>query len=110
LPDRPGRSLTAAAFATTAALSGGTLEAACQLVLELDTDLLERAQGAVVKQLGALLDAADALVQRLVFLGQAGKLPIRLAQAVQLGAQFGEILDQRVVFDVHERAPETMTP
>src|SRR5690606_29100255 len=49
LPDRPGRSLTAAAVATPTALSGGTLEAACQLVLELDTDLFQRAQGTVVE-------------------------------------------------------------
>jgi hypothetical protein len=63
--------------------------------------LLEGGERGVVEGFDAVLDAADALVQRFVLLGLAGKERVFLAQALQLFALFREILDQGMVFDVH---------
>jgi len=52
-----------------------------------------------------VFDAADALVQRFVFVRLAGEGRIFLTQFLQLLAFLREILDQWVMFDVHGTAP-----
>ena len=60
--------------------------------LEGHAFLLEGGERGVVEGFDAVLDAADALVQRFVLLGLAGEERVFLAQALQLFALSGKSL------------------
>ena len=62
--------------------------------LRVTRSCLRAVRRGVVEGFDAVLDAADALVQRFVLLGLAGEERVFLAQALQLFALFREILDQ----------------
>ena len=84
---------------------GSLVQLTGQLVLQRHTLGLEGRQRAVFEQVDAVFDAADTLVQRLVLIGQTGKVVILLAQGMQLLTQFREVSDQRMVFYMHGAAP-----
>jgi hypothetical protein len=95
------------ALAATAALLGRRRETLRELILEFDALAFQGVQARFGQQFAALFDAADALIQLFVLQSQSGEIGVALTQFVQGIAQFGEILDQGVVFDVHGGAPES---
>ena len=64
-----------------------------------------RQQRLISQQFAARLDPADTFIQGFVGIRQAGEVGIAKTQLMQRAAQFGEILDQRMVFNVHAGSP-----
>src|SRR5690606_29381091 len=83
---------SAAAAATAAAR--GALEVAGDVFLQDAVLLLERFERGAV---GAIFQAADALAQRFVVLGLAGKSGVFLAQFQQLCLFLGKVIAQGVM-------------
>ena len=87
--------------ALAAAGAAGLVQLAGNVVLEGHALELEGVERQVVEGLDAVLHAADALVQRLVLLGELCEVLVLQTQRVQLLAVGLEVMAQRMVLYVH---------